>query len=421
MAEFRYKAKDSKGKVRSGQVTATSKAEAKKAIARMRLKPITIMAAALDGAPGEDEEKMLGGLLRRDDKGQIQINLGEAQPNVKDIVVFTKQFAVMINSGVPLIQALGILAQQQRVPAFGRTLDRIRYTIENGATLSEAMEAYPKIFDHLFVSMVRAGEASGSLDKILLKLVSYIEKSAKIKGQVKSAMFYPAVVLVVAVVVVSGLLIFVVPTFAKQYSDSGKDLPFLTEVVMIASNTLVEQWYLIIGVLGGGLFGLRAYVQTEKGRTWFDAMILKVPGFGQLFRKIAVGRFCTTMATMLSSGVNLLEALSICASSSGNKTIETFIHTVRGSVEQGSRISDPLAVGGLFPQMVVSMVAVGEQTGALDEMLQKVSEFYEDEVDLAVKTLLSMIEPIMIVFIGGIVGFIVIAMYLPIFDMGTTM
>lgn len=418
MAEYKYKAKDPRGKVKTGTVSAQSKAQAKAAIVKMRLRPLTVKATKLDSDPNAKEEgRYLGGIIYKDDKGRWQLGMGDAKPTTKDLIIFTKQFATMINSGVPLIQALGILASQQRVRSFGRTLDKVRFAVENGATLSESLEAYPKLFDNLYVAMVRAGEASGNLDTILMKLTTYIEKAAKIKSQVKSAMFYPCIVVVVAVAVVSALLIFVVPTFAKQYQDSGKELPGLTQAVLDASNLLVEYWYYGLGGIVVGVFGLAQWLKTEKGRAIFDAGILKAPGFGQLFRKIAVGRFCSTMSTMLTSGVNLLEALSICAASSGNKTIEGFVLNVRSKIEQGAKFSDPLSEGGIFPPMVVSMVAVGETTGALDEMLTKVSEFYEDEVDLAVKTLLSMIEPVMIVVIGGIVGTIVIAMYLPVFDM----
>lgn len=417
MAEFKYKAKDGQGRVKTGIVKAASKAQAKSVLTRMRLRPILITASKLDGPP----EAKKPGLISRDEKGNITLNLGgDPNPTTKDLVIFTKQFATMINSGVPLIQSLGILAGQQRVKSFGRNLDKIRYAVENGATLSESLEAFPKLFDSLYIAMVRAGEVSGGLDTILLKLVTYIEKSAKIKSQVKAASFYPAIIVVVAAAVVSGLLIFVVPTFAAQFAGSGKELPGPTAFVMSMSQVLLEQWYFIIGGLAAFIFGFRAYIKTEPGRAWFDDILLKVPVFGQLFRKIAVGRFCSTMSTMLTSGVNLLEALTICAASAGNKTIEKFVLRVRASVEQGSKVSEPLAVGGIFPPMVVSMVAVGESTGAMDEMLNKVAEFYEDEVDLAVKTALSMIEPIMIVGIGSIVGFIVIAMYLPIFEMGGT-
>ena len=416
MAEFKYTAMDPRGQRRSGMLAASSKEDAKQQLRRMRLNPLNIKAVNLDDPKnGRDG---LNKYVFKNEQGKWQLELGSAKPTTKDLIIFAKQLATMIASGVPIVQALGLLAAQQRVPAFGNVIGRIRHAVENGSTLSDALEAYPKIFDNLFISMVRAGEASGHLDSILTKLTVYIEKAAKIKSQVKSAMFYPAMVVVVAIGVISALLVFVVPTFAKQFAESGKELPALTQFVVDLSNQLQSNWYTFLG----GIFSLgataRYWVNTETGRDQFDAMLLKAPGFGQLFRKIAVGRFCSTMSTMLTSGVPMLQALSICASASGNRTIEKFINRVRGRVEQGARMSEPLGEGGIFPQMVVAMVEIGESTGALEDMLTKVSEFYEEEVDHAVKALLSMIEPIMMVIIGGMVGTVVIAMYLPIFDLG---
>ena len=417
MAEFKYKAKDSRGKPRTGILKAKSKSQAKDQLTKMRLKVVMLKAHKLDDT--DPDGGFLSKFIQKDSKGRTTIQFGEGKITDKDLIIFTKQFATMINSGVPLIQSLGILGSQQRIPTFGKILRNVSGAVENGAKLSEALEAYPKLFDNLFVAMVRAGEASGNLDTILLKLVTYIEKASKIRSQVKSAMMYPLIVVFVAIVVISGLLIFVVPTFAKQYSDAGKELPGITQIVVDASDFLANQWYIIFGGLFISIFLFKYWVKTEKGREVFDAWILKAPGIGELLRKIAVGRFCSTMSTMLTSGVNILDALTICAASSGNKTIEKFIAFVRTKIEQGTKLSEPLSEGGLFPNMVVSMVAVGEQTGALDEMLLKVSDFYEEEVDLAVATVLSMIEPIMIVMIGSIVGFIVIAMYMPVFDMGS--
>lgn len=422
MAEFVYRAKDQRGNIRFGKIKAGSKSQARSALVRMRLKPISITAEKIDSSKvplNDGSTPILGNFIYKDRNGNIQISLGSTEkPTDKDLIIFTKQFSTMITSGVPLMQALGILSKQQRVRSFGQSLEAIRLAVENGSTLSNALEAFPKLFDTLYVAMVRAGEASGKLDTILMKLVVYIEKAAKIRSQVKSAMIYPMLVVVVAITVVSALLIFVVPTFAKQYSDNDKKLPELTQIVVDLSDFMVNYWYVPIGSIFIFYFLIRLYINTDPGRIWWDKTLLILPGFGQLIRKIAVGRFCSTMATMLTSGVNLLEALSICAASAGNKTIEAFVLRVRSGIEQGAKISEPLAEGGLFPPMVVSMVAVGETTGALDQMLVKVSEFYEDEVDLAVKTLLSMIEPVMIVCIGGIVGVIVIAMYLPVFDLG---
>ena len=418
MAEFKYKAQDHTGRTKKGSVQASSKAAAKAQLRKMRLHPLVVKATKLEDAGNGDNTPIIGNYVYKDPDGRIQIQLTESKPSTKDLVIFTKQFAVMINSGVPLIQALYLLGKQQRLPAFGRVLLRVANAVENGATLSDGLEAYPKIFDNLYVAMVRAGEASGNLDSILLKLVTYIEKAAKIKSQVKSALMYPTVVVFVAVIVVTGLLVFVVPTFAEQYSEQGQELPDLTALVISLSNGLVASWHLLFAACATVIGAINVYRKTESGEVWFDSLLLKIPGIGQLLKKISVGRFCSTMAAMLTAGVNMLEALSICAASSGNKIIERFVNKVKINIEQGEKFSEPLGEGNLIPPMVVSMVAVGEATGALDDMLVKVSEFYEDEVDLAVKTLVSMIEPIMIVGIGSIVGFIVIAMYLPVFDMG---
>ena len=416
MPQYKYKVRTSAGKYQTGTMNASSKAMVKDRLIRMRFMPILIQAVDLDANP-------IGGpfakILMRDKNGNIAFKSRMKNPTTKDLVVFTKQFATMLQSGVSLVQAIGILGSQQRIKDFGTVLEKVRGAVENGATLSEALEAYPKIFDGLYVAMVRAGEASGNLDTIMMKLVTYIEKAAKIKSQVKAAMMYPLIVLTVAIAVITLLLVFVVPAFAKTFTDGGKKLPELTQFVIDASDWMSGNiGYMLIGV-GVAYALLNAWKGTPAGREKWDGLMIKLPGIGNLLKKIAVGRFCSTMSTMLTSGVNLLDALTICGQSSGNKTIEAFVYGVRAKVEQGNKMSEPLGVGGLFPPMVVSMVAVGEATGAMDEMLMKISEFYEDEVDLAIKTMLGMIEPIMIVGIGAVVGFIVIAMYLPIFDMAS--
>lgn len=420
MPTYLFKARDQKGRLLTGTIQAPSKKQAKTHISKRRLQLVSIrLTSRPKSEPGEDgdETPILGDFIYKDANGDIQIALGNQNPTAKELIVFTKQFSTMLNSGVPMIQALGILAKQQQSRVFRRALKKIQTIVENGSTLSDALNTYPKIFDTLYVAMVEAGEASGNLDTILVKLVTYIEKAEKIKGQVKSAMMYPVIVVIVAIGVIAGLLAFVVPTFAQQYSDTGRQLPWLTQVVIDFSNNFTENWYIYLGSLVGGLVLFKIWTDTDDGRKAFDAIILRAPGLGILLKKIAVGRFCSTMASMLTAGVNLLEALSICAASSGNKTIETFILGVRAGLEKGATFSDSLSEGNLFPEMVISMVTVGESTGALDDMLTKVSDFYEEEVDLAVQTLLSMIEPIMIVFIGGLVGFIVIAMYLPVFEL----
>ena len=367
-----------------------------------------------------DESPILGHYIYKDANGNIQLALSTPPPSSKEVIIFTKQLATMLQSGVPLIQSLSLLTTQQANRFFTIALKDIKREVEEGKAFSTAIAEYPEIFDDLYVAMAEAGEASGNLDNILVKLVSYIERASKIKDQVKSALMYPVVVFIVAIVVVSGLLTFVVPTFASQFSDSGQELPALTQFVVDLSDFIVENWVQIFGSMFASVLSFRFFINTKKGRVLFDKYILKAPIIGDVLKKIAVGRFCSTISSMLQAGVNLLEALNICAASSGNTFIEKFVLNVRENLEQGEKFSKPLSEGDLFPDMVISMVSVGEETGALDEMLAKISDFYEEEVDLAVATMRSMIEPIMIVFIGGVVAFIVIAMYLPIFDMAGT-
>lgn len=418
MGQFSYVARDARGKTIKGRMDANAKADVKAQLLRMRLTPVTITTEKLSEADGE-KTSFWANMVYKDDRGRLQIDPLPARLSSKDLIVFTKQFATMLASGVSLIQSLDILSRQQRVRSFGATIKKIRYAVENGATLSESLEAFPASFDTLYVAMVRASEASGNLDTILKKLVTYIEKAAKIKSQVKSAMMYPAIIVVVATSVIAGLLLFVVPTFARQFQESGKELPGLTQLVIDMSNVMMTYWYAIPGVFIGLPILIRAWTSSDDGRRQFDTLLLKIPAIGDLLRKIAISRFCSTLATMLASGVSILDALNICAASAGNKQIEEFIMTVRAGISEGQAFSVPLAKGGLFPPMVVSMVEVGEKSGALDDMLAKVSEFYEEEVDMAIKGVLSLIEPVLIVVIGGIVGFVVIAMYLPVFDMAS--
>ena len=420
MALFNYRAKDSKGNLRSGTIDAKNISEAKAKVQRMRLKLVSIKAQiSKDNDSDGSETPIFGEIIYRDQNGSIQISLGRQLPKTKELIVFTKQFATMLHSGVPMVQSLAILASQQSSRYFRKTLNGVRGTVENGGSLSHSLSQYPEIFDNLYVAMVEAGEASGKLDTILLKLVTYIEKASRIKAQVKSAMMYPIIVVLVAVVIVGGLLVFVVPTFAQQYAETGRDLPELTQIVIDLSEGLQKNWVTILATFGVFLGLSRLWISTKKGRRMYDYLVLKFPGIGDLRKKISVGRFCSTMASMLSAGVNLLDALIICANSSGNMIIQEFILNVKKEIENGLKLSEPLSKGNLIPDMVVSMVAVGESTGCLDDMLAKVSEFYEEEVDLAVQGLLSMIEPILIITIGSIVGFIVVAMYLPVFEMAS--
>ena len=423
VADFAYKAKD--GKLSEGVISGPSDSVVRSRLTRQGLKVVSISkkkTAKAGSAGGSDDGVTAFGPIKfvQDGKGGSQVIIGSGAPSIRDLVIFTKQFATMLSSGVPLIQTINVLGSQQKNMVFGAVLRRVQSDVENGKTLSEAMRVHKSSFDSLYIAMVRAGETSGSLDQILLRLTTYIEKAAKIKSQVKSAMVYPAIVVVAATSVISVLLAFVVPTFAKQFRDSGRDLPALTQIVVDFSDFFRLNYAYLLSGIAILFFAINTYRKTEMGNSQFDRIVLYIPVLGDLIRKVAVGRFCSTLSTMLKAGVNLLEALSICAASAGNKRIEEFILYVRAEIEQGVKFSTPLAKDGLFPAMVVSMVEVGEATGALDDMLFKVAEFYEEEVDVAVKTLLSMIEPIMIVTIGSVVGFIVIAMYLPVFDMAGT-
>ena len=335
----------------------------------------------------------------------------------KNLAVFTRQFSVMIDAGLPLVQCLEILGNQEEDKNFAETILQTRTDVESGASLADAMKKHPKVFDPLFTNMIAAGEAGGILDTILKRLATYIEKAVKLKGQVKSAMVYPVAVIVIAVIVVGVILWKVIPTFAALFSGLGATLPLPTRIVIALSDNLIRFLpFIIVGIIGLA-YGLRQYYATAGGRRVIDAGVLKAPILGLIMRKIAVARFCRTLATLLSSGVPILDGLEITAKTSGNAIVEDAIMVTRKSIERGETISAPLKETGVFPPMVTQMIAVGETTGALDTMLSKIADFYEEEVDTAVAGLLTLLEPVMIAFLGVIVGGIVIAMYLPIFDL----
>jgi type IV pilus assembly protein PilC len=337
--------------------------------------------------------------------------------SAKNLAVFTRQFSVMIDAGLPLVQCLEILGTQEEDKNFASVILATRTDVESGASLADAMKKHPKAFDPLFTNMIAAGEAGGILDTILKRLATYIEKAVKLKGQVKSAMIYPIAVVVIAVVVVGVILWKVIPTFASLFAGLGAELPLPTRIVIAASNGLVRFMPFILIAIGAAAFGFRAYYNSTNGRRVIDAITLKLPVLGSLMRKIAVARFCRTLSTLLASGVSILEALDITARTAGNAIIEEAIMTTRKSIERGETIASPLKETNVFPSMVVQMISVGEATGALDTMLGKIAEFYEEEVDTAVAGLLTLLEPIMIFFLGVVVGGIVIAMYMPIFDL----
>ncbi|HXJ31481.1 MAG TPA: type II secretion system F family protein [Gemmatimonadales bacterium] len=335
----------------------------------------------------------------------------------RDVVVFTRQFATMINAGLPLVQALDILAQQTENKTLAGVTRQVVYDVESGQTLADALRKHPKAFSDLYVNMVAAGEAGGILDTILQRLAQFLEKNDAIIRKVKGAMVYPAVIMTVAVVAVAVLLIFVIPTFQNMFASVNMDLPLPTRIVIGMSNVLKGYWWAIIGVVGFSVFALTRYYKTAAGRLQIDALLLRFPVLGDLLRKSAVSRFTRTLGTLISSGVSILDGLEITARTAGNMVIHNAVMESRQSIAGGDTISAPLQRSKVFPPMVISMIAVGEQTGGLDEMLSKIADFYDEEVDAAVSTLLSLMEPIMIVVLGVVVGGMVVAMYLPIFDM----
>ena len=360
--------------------------------------------------------------IREKGKGlEMEIKIPGFGPKVKgkDVVIFTRQFATMIDSGLPLVQALDILGKQCENKAFRKVLLGTKEAVETGGTLADGMTKYPEAFDTLYVNMIAAGENGGILDVILDRLAIQLEKTMKLKREIKTAMIYPSVVVSAAVIVTCVLLIFVIPTFADLFQDFGSALPLPTQYVIDLSNFMVNNMLVIFGSLGGIVGFFIRFVRTERGKEVVHPLALKLPVFGDIIRKVSVARFTRTLGTMLSSGVPILEALNICARTAGNKVVERDVQRARVAISEGKSMVEPLQESVVFPSMVVQMIAVGESTGALDAMLQKIADFYEDEVDNAVGAMKQLIEPIMILVLGVIIGGIIIAMYLPIFKMGS--
>jgi type IV pilus assembly protein PilC len=396
MPVFTYRGTNRSGGNVSGEVTATSKAELQNLLRRQQITP-----------------------TKMSEKGkEFNMPTFGGGVNAKELAIFTRQFSVMIDAGLPLVQCLEILASQQENKMFQKVLTGTRGSVEGGATLSAAMRQYPKVFDSLYVNMVEAGETGGILDTILQRLSSYIEKNVKLQRAVKSAMVYPVGVLTVAGGVIILLLWKVVPIFATLFAGLGVDLPLPTKIVIGMSNMIGSIFGLLALVaFGAMLFGLKIWYGTAQGRYAIDATILRLPVIGILMRKIAVARFTRTLGTLIASGVPILEGLDITARTAGNAVVEKALQQVRKSLEEGKSLTEPLKDSEVFPGMVTQMISVGEQTGAMDAMLQKIADFYEEEVDAAVKDLLTALEPIMIVFLGIVVGGVVISMYLPLFSL----
>ena len=400
MSTFAYVGRNRQGAVKKGELTAKTRDEA---VEQLRKQQVVVTSL--------EEKSGMG--------GKFKLNIGGGLTD-KDLVVFTRQFGTMINAGLPLIQCLDILSTQSENKVLRETVGDVKNSVEAGSTFSDALKRHPKVFDDLYVNMIHAGEVGGLLDTILTRLAKHIEKAMKLKGQIKSAMVYPTAIVGVAVVIISVLMVWVIPVFAQMFTEmsGGKvGLPGPTQIVINISNFFQSYWYAMFGVVVGVIIAIKRYYATVNGRVVIDKLLLKMPIVGDLIRKASVAKFTRTLGTLITSGVPLLEGLSICAKTSGNKVIEEALMNARVSISGGKTISEPLAKCNVFPKMVTHMIAVGESTGALDAMLGKIADFYEDEVDQAVETLTSLLEPIMMVGLGTIIGFIVIAMYLPIFTM----
>ncbi len=403
MATYAYVGRTRQGSVKKGELIAKTRDEAMELLRKQSISVSTLSEKAAD----------------KTDWKNINISFGGGVTD-KDIVVFTRQFSTMISAGLPLIQCLEILSTQSENVEFQKTIATVKVDVEGGATFADALKKHPKVFDELYSNMVHAGEVGGLLDTILSRLAKHIEKAVKLKAKIKSAMIYPIAIMGVAVIVISVLMIFVIPIFAQMFLEmsGGKvGLPGPTQLVIDISDFLRSNiLYIIGGVVAMG-YGIKRYYATEKGRIVMDRLFLKVPVMGDLIRKSSVAKFTRTLGTLITSGVPILDGLAITAKTSGNKIVEQTILQARQSISEGKTVAEPLSKGNVFPKMVTHMIAVGETTGALDAMLGKIADFYEDEVDTAVDALTSLLEPMMMVFLGTIIGFIVIAMYLPIFKM----
>jgi type IV pilus assembly protein PilC len=350
-------------------------------------------------------------------RGVLPLGKRKRRVKGKELAIFTRQFSTMVNSGLPLVQCLDILARQTDSVALRQVTTGVTADVEAGATLAEALARRPQAFDSLFVHMVEAGEAGGILDDILMRLATHIEKAEALRRKVKSAMTYPTVVFIVAMGASLFMLMFIIPVFAKVFSDFGGTLPLPTRIVMWMSNLIKSAWWILAGLSGVAGYGLKTYYRTEAGRRRVDGFLLRAPIVGDILRKAAIARFTRTLGTMVSSGVPILDGLDVTARTAGNKVIEEAVLATKASIREGETIADPLRASGVFPPMVVQMIAVGEETGALDSMLEKIAKFYDEEVNSAVETLTSIIEPVMIVVMGVIVGGMVISMYLPMFKL----
>ena len=401
MPVYLWKGTDSKKRGRKGEMEALSEEAVRAHLAKLK-----IVSAKIKEKPKDIFE-----------------NIAFMQPKVvqADVILFCRQFSTMIDAGLPIIQCLDILHSQQDNKTFKKILKEIKEGVEGGETLANALKKYPKEFDDLFVNMIAAGEAGGILDTILSRLSAYMEKAAKLKGKIKGAMTYPIVTMIIAVIVVAIIMVFVIPVFEEMFEGMGGALPMPTQIVVNMSRFIKGNILYIIATIAFIIFAFKRFYKTDKGQAVIDDLSLKLPVMGMLLRKGAVAKFARTMSTMLSSGVSILDALDIVAKTAGNRTIEAAIYDVRSGITEGRTMADPLSESGVFPSMVCQMISVGESAGALDEMLKKIADFYDDEVDQAVENMTALIEPFMLVFLGIVIGGLVVAMYLPIFKMAAAM
>ncbi|OGQ96371.1 MAG: pilus assembly protein PilC [Deltaproteobacteria bacterium RIFOXYD12_FULL_57_12] len=398
MPVYNWKGKNSYGEKRKGSMEAPNPA-----VVQSYLKKIRVTDATIKEQPKDMFE-----------------NIEMFKPKVtgKDVVIFTRQLSTMIDAGLPLVQALEILGNQQENVTFKKIIRQIRMDVEGGTTFADAMKKHPTVFDNLYCNMVEAGEIGGILDTILARLAVFMEKSMALKKKVKGAMTYPLICLCISIVILGIILIFVVPVFEKMFKDFGSALPGPTQIVVNMSNFVVNNFFLMVGLVIASIFAFKKYYKTKGGEKRIDALLLKLPVFGDLIMKVAVAKFTRTLSTMMQSGVPILEGLNVVARTAGNKTIEIAVFRVADAISEGRPIAEPLEETGVFPSMVVQMINVGEAVGALDAMLEKIAAFYDEEVDQSVENLTAMIEPFMMVFLGGMIGGLVVAMYLPIFKMG---
>lgn len=400
MPTYKFQAKAEDGRVVRGELDAGNEAEARVRLRAQRLTPIRV---------GQD-------IAIAGEQKKISM-FSKSSVSSKDLQVFTRQFSVLVSAGVPIVQSLDAMARGARSPGLTTTLMKVTGDVERGRRLADAMANQPIVFDRLYVNLVRAGEESGSLDVVLNRLAEYIEKSVKLKGKILAALWYPAIIILVAIIVICIIMVFVVPKIASMFKDNGQQLPFLTQMVINVSNFCQHQWYLLVAFLVGVPVMCKMYYESADGRKNIDAILLEVPIFGTLIQRGAIARFSRTLATLLSSGVRIIDALEISSATTGNWVLESGLVNAKNSISKGRSLAEPLGAMPYFPKMVTQMIAIGEATGNLDQMLNKIADFYEDEVENATAAMTSMIEPILMVVLGGIIAVIVIAMYLPLFNL----